>query len=382
MHDRVTEFAFRIYPENLPSLCTEIVGRMPSLSSLGWASPFTEAPDHPKDRDDQVILQLLSSLQMLRKVMPPKGKLDSKFLKAMSSRLPELEAIQFNDFGKMSSHRSSSLKCTLQEGAFPKLYDLFLKSRLDDIRVYLTGGALLPRLRNLSVEGSWAPEHPLTVQQYFTDVTRCYPTLEMVSMNVVVSFEESEDPDLELHPLSREHLNPILSLKQLTHLELRHNHPLQISEDHLAEFGAALPALEKLVLNPEPMYLTRTEITLHSLLIVAQHFPNLFYLGIYLDAQDAVIPKQPYSPAKTRLPPGLLTLHMGVSPIASGSDVPIAEFLLHILSEKERVKISSGISWNPELYEESGKYSATVSERCSKWDGVANAISVLLRSHK
>jgi hypothetical protein len=312
---------------------------------------------------------------MLREVTPPKVDTGGKFLKALSPLLPELEAIQFNNFCETPSDSNSTLECTLQEGAFPKLYDLCLKSHLNDIRVYLTGGALLPRLRNLSVEGSWDVEHPLTIQQFLTDVTRCYPTLEMVSMNVIVSFEE----DYECHPLSPEHLNPILSLKQLTHLELRHNQPLQISEVDLAGFGAALPALEKLVLNPEPLHLTRPEITLHSLLIVAQHFPNLIYLGIYLDAQDTTIPKHTYSPAKTRLSPGLLTLHMGVSPIASDSEVPVAKFLSHILSENGRVKIKSGISWNPKLYGECGKYSNTVSERCRKWDRVANSLSLLLQ---
>jgi hypothetical protein len=200
----------------------------------------------------------------------------------------------------------------------------------------------------------------------------------MVSMNVIASFEE----DMECDPLSREHLNPILTLKQLTHLELRHNQPLQISEVDLAEFGAALPALGKLVLNPEPIRLKRPEITLHSLLIVAQHFPNLIYLGIYLDAQDSAIPKQPYSPAKTRFSPGLLTLHLGVSPIASDSEVPVAMFLSHILSENERVKIKSGILWNPQLYEEGEKYMATVSERCNKWDRVVDSLSLLSQLRK
>jgi hypothetical protein len=162
---------------------------------------------------------------------------------------------------------------------------------------------------------------------------------------------------------------------------LRHNQPLRISEDDLAEFGVALPALENLVLNPEPLQLTRPEITLHSLLVIAQHFPNLFYLGIYLDAQDTTIP-MPYSSAtaKTRLFPDLRTLHVGVSPIAS--EVPVALFLSHLLSENGRVEIQSGISWNPTLFERSVEYSTTVFERCSKWDDVANTLPLLLQLRK
>ncbi|KAI0282471.1 hypothetical protein BGY98DRAFT_85930 [Russula aff. rugulosa BPL654] len=325
MHDKVTEFIFQINSENLPSLRTDIVGRMPSLRSLGWTNSYPSGLRSHKPNDDQELLQLISSLPKLREIAPAKGALGGKFLKTLSSLLPELEAIRSNNLNEMR-FSTSPLKCTLQEGDFPKLYELCLKSYLGDIRVYLTGGALLPRLRNLSVEGGGIAEQTLEVQQFLTDVTRCYPTLEMVSMNLMVNAEE----EYECYPLSPEHLNPILSLKQLTRLELRHNHPLQISEVDLAEFGAALPAVEKLVLNPEPFHLTRPEITLHSLLIVAQHFPNLFYLGIYLDAQDSATP-MPYLPAKTRLFPRLLTLHMGVSPIAS--EVPVTMFLSHILSE-------------------------------------------------
>jgi hypothetical protein len=367
MHDKVTEFKF--YCENLPSLRPYIVGRMPSLRSLRWT-------DYDDSNVDQGLLRLLSSLQKLREVTPPRNVLSGKLLKELSL-LPELEVIQFDALGGIA-HPGLPFKCKLQKGAFPKLYDLCLSSNLDDIRVYLTGGALLPRLRNLLVE-SMHRELPLTVQQFLTNVTRCYPTLEMVSVSVVVSIKEQEQD--ECNPLSPEHLHPLLSLKQLTRLELRHNQPLRISEVDLAEFGAALPALENLVLNPEPLQLTRPKITLHSLLIVAQHFPKLFYLGIYLDAEDTTgTIHMPNSSAKTRLFPDLLTLHVGVSPIAS--DVPVAIFLSHILSESERVEIKSGISWNPELSMGSVKYSATVSERGSKWDRVAISLPPLLQLRK
>jgi hypothetical protein len=376
MHDKVTEFAFKINSKDLPPLCTDIVGRMPSLRSLRWTNNYRESQDL---KDDQGLLQLLSSLQKLREVTPPEDFLSSKFLKALSS-LPELEVIQYDnsDTGRMPYYSISPLKCTLQEGAFPKLYDLRLHSNLDDIRGYLTGGALFPQLRNLSVESA-NQERPLTVRQFLTDVTRCYPTLEMVSMDVIVDIEEQELQD-KCKPLSPQHLNPILLLKQLTCLELRHNRPLRISEVDLAEFGTALPGLEKLLLNPEPLQLTRPEIKLHSLLIVAQHFPNLVYLGIYLDAQNPTIIPMPDSPANTRLFPRLLTLHFGVSPIAS--EVPVAMFLSHILSENECVKIESGVSWDRTLFKDSVKYSATVKKRRTKWDCVVNYLPLLFQLHK
>lgn len=368
MHDKVSEFAFEVctdLPDSLQALKTDIVGRMPSLRSLQWENTYGS---HDKD-NDEVLLQLLSSLQKLRKVTAPKDVLDGVFLKTLSL-LPELEIVQFETTGGIP-YPINPISSTPQEGAFPNLYDICLYSPLDDIRQYLTGGALLPRLRYVSTE-SVAPESPQMVQQFLTDVTRSYPTLEMVLIDIIVSIDKQRDCE----PLLPEHLRPILSLKQLIRLELFHNLPLQISEVDLAEFGAGLPALETLVLNPTPLRLTRPTLTLHSLLTVAQSFPNLFHLGIYLDAEDVMTPMP--SPAKTRMFSYLRTLNIGVSPIAC-DHVPVALFLSHLFSEHEGVDIEFGTTWNEVLYKNSIEYSRTVSKRCERWDEVMRTLPLLLQ---
>jgi hypothetical protein len=371
MHDKVTEFAFEVCadnPENLKALITNVVGRMPSLRSLKWVNSYG---NHEND-NNEALLQLLSSLQKLRELTPPKDALGSLFLKTLSL-LPELEVIQFDTLGGIP-YPINPIFSTPQEGAFPKLYDLCLYSALEDIRQYLTGGVLLPQLKKLGVE-SVVRESPLEVHRFLSDVTRCYPTLEMVTMDIIVSVEKQEDCE----PLSSEHLRPILSLKQLAHLELFHNLPLQISEVDLAELGTALPALETLLLNPQPLLLTRPTFTLRSLLTIAQSFPNLSYLGIYLDAEDITMPTT--SSAKIRMFPYLRTLSVGASPIAR-DHVPVALILSHLFSENEKVVIQSGISWNDALYENSVEYSATVTERCEKWDEVAKTLPLLLQLRK
>lgn len=369
MHDKVTEFAFKVDSENLQSLKTDVVGRMPSLRSLTWKSSFGR---HDHD-DDQALLQLLSGVQKLREITLPKDVLDRQFLKTLSL-LPELEVIQCDTLGGIP-YPIAPIGSTLQEGAFPMLCDLFLNSTLDDIRLYLTGDALLPRLKELSVESVHA-EPSATVQEFLADVTRCYPTLETVSMDVVVSIDKQE----ECEPLFHENLCPILSLKQLTRLELRHNLPLRISEVDLAGFGAALPALETLVLNPEPLLLTRPKFTLRSLLTVNQSFPNLSHLGIYLDAEDVTMPT-PHSPAKIRVFQYLRTLNVGVSPIGA-DQVPVALFLSHLLSESEGVVIESGVSWDKKLLGNSVDYSASVLKRCDRWVEVAKTLPLLLQLRK
>lgn len=371
MHDKIAEFAFCLDYNEPVLLTTDIVGRMPSLTSLTCTSSGSSSFRLYNPSNEQQLLKLLSELQKLQEVTLPKNLLDDRFLKTLSL-LPELRVIQFDTLGGLPGPITPAIGSTLEDGAFPVLYDLCLESALDDVRRYLTRGALLPRLKNLSVESVY-PEPAQTVHQFLVEVTRCYPGLETVSVDVIVGIGEQ---DL-CEPLLAEHFCPLLSLHQLVHLELRHNLPLQISETDLAELGAALPSIESLVLNPEPLLLTRPRFTLRSLLSVADNFPNLFHLGVYLDAQEDTTPPAP-SVSRTRMFPCLRTLNVGVSAI--GSDhIPVALFLSHLLSENERVVVQSGVSWNKELFEESNEYSATIRTRCRRWDEVAKTLPLLLQ---
>lgn len=364
MHDKITEFAFSLDYNGSALLTTDIAARMPSLTSLRCIS-FRR--HNPSQR--QQLLKLLSEWQKLQEVTLPKDFLDDQFLKTLSF-LPELRVIQFDTLGGLPGPTTPTIRSTLEDGAFPMLYDLCLDSTLDDMRHYLTSGALLPRLKNLSVE-SVHPEPSQTVQQFLAEVTQCYPSLETVSVDVIVSIGKQDSCE----PLMPEDLCPLLSLHQLVRLELRHNLPLQISDIDLTELGAALPSIESLVLNPEPLLLTRSRFTIHSLWTVAQNFPNLFHLGLYLDAQEDMTPPAPSVPG-TRMFPYLRTLNVGVSAI--GPDhVPVALFLSHLLSENERVVIQSGVSWNKELFERSNEYSTAVRTRCRRWDEVVKTLPLL-----
>jgi len=200
--------------------------------------------------------------------------------------------------------------------------------------------------------------------------------LEAVSFDVIVDIGQQDGCE----PLLPEHLRPLTSLKQLTRLELRHNLPIQISEEDLAEFGAAFPTIETLVLNPEPLLLTKPKFTLSSLLFVSQKFPNLSHLGIYLDAEDVTTPA-PYLLAKIQIFPYLRSLNVGMSPIGE-KHVSVALFLSRILSESEEMVIQSGVSWYEGLFDTSGEYVEKVDQRRSKWEEVEKALLVLLQAHK
>lgn len=370
MHDKVKEFAFSLETEDPMSFATDVVGRMPSLLSLKCTC-FAAFYDPTYD---PILKHLFAHLPKLQEITLPKQALGGQILKALSL-LPELKVVQFDNVGGIRCTPEPVIADTLEDGAFPMLDDLCLDSTLEDMRHYLTGGALLPRLRYLSVESA-NPESALAVQEFLSDVTRCYPFLETIAIDVIVSVEEQE----ACEPLMPEHVHPILSLGRLTRLELRHNLPLQISEADLAEFGAALPAIEFLVLNPEPLLLSKPCFTIHSLPSIGQNFPNLLHLEIYLDAEDVVTEVTPPL-TKTRAFPYLRVLNVGVSPLGP-DQVPVALFLSYLLSDNERVDIRSGSSWNPELFEFSANYGTILQERCQRWEEVAKTLPLLLQLRK
>ena len=368
MHDKVKEFAFSLENDYPMTLATDVVGRMPSLLSLKCTcfSAFYD-PNY-----DSVLKHLFSHLPKLQEITLPKQALSGQILKTLSL-IPELRVVQFDNVGGIRCIPTPVIEDTIEEGAFPMLDDLCLNSTLEDMRRYLTGGALLPRIRNISVE-SVNLESPLAVQEFLTDVTRCYPSLETIGIDVIVSIGAQEGCE----PLMPEHIHPILSLKQLTRLELRHNLPLQISEVDLAEFSAALPAIEFLVLNPEPLLLSKPLLSIHSLPTIGQHFPHLFHLEIYLDAEDIRTPPPPPPVGKI---PHLRVLNVGVSPLGP-DQVPVALFLSYLLSDNERVEIRSGSSWDLELFDYSAEYETLLEERCKRWEEVAKTLPLLLQLRK
>jgi len=370
MHDKVTEFLFDYDSINsIPSLASNVLGRMPSLTSLEWTNRWWQ------DRKDiPSLLRLLSGLQKLQRITLPKYFLGDRLLKTLSL-LPELKVVRFDTMSE-SGPFNPVIKGTLEEGAFPMLYDLCLCGALDDMRRYLTGGTLLPRLKNLSV-GSFRRESPSTVQRFLADVTECYPALEVISFSVIGRQGCCK-------PLRRENLCPLVSLKQLTRLELRHDLPIQISEDDLAEFSAAFPTIETLVLNPEPRLPKKPRFTLSSLLFVAQKFPNLSHLGIYLDAEV----RAPYSLVKIQTFSNLRTLNVGWSPI--GADhVSVALFLSRLLSESEGVVIRSGVPlgeadyhYSEELEEYGDELEEEIDERRRRWQEIVKVLPPLLQLYK
>lgn len=371
MHDKVKEFGFSLETEDLMTLATDVVGRMPSLLSLKCLC-FSEFYD---PECDPILKHLFSHLPKLQEITIAKQALGGHLLKVLSL-LPELRVLQFDNVGGIPCNPAPVIADKLEDGAFPLLDDLCLDSTLEDMRHYLTGGALLPRLRCLSVE-STNLESPIAVEEFLSDVTRCYPFLGTIAIDVIVSIEEQEGCE----PLMMEHVHPILSLGQLTHLELRHNLPLQISEDNLAEFGAALPSIQFLALNPEPLLLSKPPFTIHSLPSIGQSFPNLSHLEIYLDAEDVGTQPTPPPLAKMRVFPYLRLLNVGVSPIGP-DQVPVALFLSYLLSDNERVEIRSGSSWDPQIFEQSDEYRTAIEERCQRWGEVAKTLPLLLQLRK
>ncbi|KAI0060964.1 hypothetical protein BV25DRAFT_1839295 [Artomyces pyxidatus] len=373
MHENIAQYAVLLdaTTRGIDDFLVDITARMPALRDVTVACP----PGLGDFAGQSVLQSLFRGVPMLRKIVLPKECLDGHVLKELSA-LPELEVIEFDTLGGIKCD-NPVIDVTLDDGAFPSLWDLCLNSYvgLQDMRRFLVGGALLPRLTSLFVE-SLNPELASTVHDFLNGIVTSYPNLEVFAMDIVMD----TDAEVKDHSITMEHVRPLLTLKKLKSLELRHSLPLKLTPDDFAELASAFPLLENLVLNPEPLDLIKPSLDLEALITLAQHCPQLHTVGIYVDAETAgeIVLRHKTTP---RLPL-LRTLNFGVSPIGA-DQVPIALFLSHVVSEEVTVCLESGVTWSAELYAGSPTdYSGKVADRCDAWAEVAKMVPLLMQLKK
>ncbi|KAI0048113.1 hypothetical protein FA95DRAFT_1558387 [Auriscalpium vulgare] len=375
MHEGITEFHVLLQPLAPQSVMMEgyfadVTARMPALQTLCLLCPLGDGGYIPT----AAFQTLVAGAQKLKRIKLPKDSLNGATLKELA-KLPHLGAIEFDTDGGLKSDNTPTIQKTLAPTDFPALWDLCLNSDLADMRTFLVGGALLPNLKCLFVD-SLNAEKASTVHDLLVDIAASYPDLEMFAMDVVVPMHEQ----LASETLTLSHIRPLLSLKSLKSLELRHNFPLDLTEEDVAELAQALPKLENLVLNPEPLELCKPTLDLQVLLTLARHCPALQKVSIYLNA-DATSALSLPSTSTSRLFPALHTLVFGVSPIAA-EHVPISLFLSHLVSDNAVLKIEYGLTWSDELYQADDVYAQFASVRYDRWAEVAKTVPLLLELRK
>ncbi|KAI0320857.1 hypothetical protein OF83DRAFT_1168946 [Amylostereum chailletii] len=370
MHEGVTEYRMYVsipHDVSFEAYSSDITERMPHLTDL--------VIDHIPALNGASIAAMLRALPKLKRVLLPKHALHGPVLTELG-RLPELEVIGYDSQGGLKTHESH-INVSPEPGAFPVLWDLGLGSTLTDMKHFLVGGALLPKLTHLFLE-SINVEEPASIQDTFSAIAEGYPQLKSFSVDIGVDILTAYTDNIK--PLSFEHIRPLLPLHQLTTLEIRHNLSLCLSEESLVELGTALPNLQNLLLNCDPLRLGSPSLTLHALLPLAEFCPNLRRLGLYVDAcatETLTVPKRASKPRFT----SLRYVNFGTSPIGT-SVVPVALFLSALFADADAdtvVKVEAGVMWNEDLFvDDVDGFSETTTENCMRWGEVAKMMPLLV----
>jgi hypothetical protein len=134
--------------------------------------------------------------------------------------------------------------------------------------------------------------------------------LELILRLRNLAVDPSETPRLDLNDLA-----PLLLFPKLRVLELYCCQPLALTDAELLELLSGLPALERLLLNHEPLdnsgHLPRSLLSLNALNVVSVCCRGMKELGLYLRYKKIGL----YSAENLVMPTGLLVYDMGTSPL-------------------------------------------------------------------
>lgn len=196
--------------------------------------------------------------------------------------------MQFDDVEGDELALSSSMtpKCTLEEGAFPKLSVItFSASTVPDILAFFTQPAF--PLANLTVVWVHAPivPDPSHVEALFADLLRAVPSMVDLSLGLLrLSYTGPSDLE-DVKPLTLRTILPVTRWSSLRSFSVSHPRPISLTDDEVDAFARALHVdFEELLLNLNPLIATPPTLTLKAFLPVASRFRKLKELGLYFDA--------------------------------------------------------------------------------------------------
>ncbi|KAJ6577212.1 hypothetical protein B0H19DRAFT_932930 [Mycena capillaripes] len=379
MHANVKRFAFWlpyfIPPDSPLPFFRDIVSRMPNLTVLDIRSN-----DMNKIEDSMVYL--LRSLLKLRKVVFPRFSLTTHLAETLQ-HLADLACVEFQyvaEQGCGDPADTEVFRPLLKMGAFPSLCDLSLTCGIEDCTSLMKQTSAPTNLTALYVD-SRLMESPATVHEILELLANNCQLLE--SLGIVTLINVADPPPTLADVLSTERisyatLQPLQKFPNLTIFEIIHQYPLDLKLEDLEQLARSWPSLRKLILNNEPVVSDDCPLTLKALIPFAKHCPELEQLGLFINASTADLP----STYEVELPPSyrskpfakLRRLSTGVSLIADAGAVAL--FLSQICPLNTHLEC--GITWDIELDEETGFYSAIV-DRCTKWAKAAELLPLLTK---
>jgi len=344
----------------------DLATRMPNLINLDFRSYV------PMRDIESEMVELFEALPRIRKVTFPRYYLTTKIAEALS-KLDQLGVIEFQYLAEQGAGNAEDINPftpTLEEGAFPTLWDHSMAVRYDDAARFLNLPFSPANLTMLYIDSDII-ESPTSIRNMLSVVAENCQLLKFIALvslrnaSSSAMIEEEFDPEMSI---TIDTIKPALKLPNLTTLELVHQYPLSFKQSDLELLASSWPSLETLLLNTEPVFLKESNLTLEALLPFAKHCPQITHLGIFVDAtiDELTMPTVQFQSLKR--------LSMGVSVI--DHDNPVALYLSQILPLG--CKVDCGITWD-EAKEVEHELSHTVQNRCDLWTKVSELLPVLTK---
>ncbi|KAK2467602.1 hypothetical protein APHAL10511_000457 [Amanita phalloides] len=356
----------------LRSFFAEVMDRMPNLTYLNVKLNFALS------RIESEVAELLQGLKKLKKFAAPRYCVTTNLMNALS-KLESLGCIEFqyaDNQGCGDPEDVAEFNPSVEEGAFPSLWDLGLAVGYQDLTRFIHTSFAPTNLRMLYLD-SQVLELPENVKALLTAVSENCQLLHTLAL---LSRVEVPNGVLNLHPedeqcVTYDTLKPLLSCANLVSFELVHGCPVIITQEDIEELAEKWPSLETLLLNNEPGFINNASLTLDALLPFAKHCPRLRHLGLFINASTIgqTYNSTPTSSLSKRIriprdPPrfkSLQRLSMGVSPI---SDVNGVTLYLSSICPMECL-VESGVTWD-ERQHVAPEIVRAIRIRCERWTHV------------
>ena len=349
----------------------DVTARMPKLITLDIRSSV------PMNAIQEEMIVLISSLPKLHKIVFPRFYVTTKVAEALS-RLEHLSVIEFqyaSEQGCGAPGDVEPFQPVLTEGAFPALWDHSITASFDDVARFVDIPFAPTNLTSLYVDSDDI-ETPKSVYDILSILSE---NCQMLKFLALVSLRDAgtaflESPFDETMIITMETLQPVLKLVNLTSLELVHQYPFALKQHDIELLAATWPGLETLLLNTEPVYSEKSNLTLEALTPFAKYCPKLTHLGIFLDATTVETPLALSATYPTPVFQRLRRLSMGVSIIKD--DHTVALYLSQLLPLQ--CTLDCGITWDDST-EIDPEIDTVVQDRCDVWAKVAEFLPLLTR---
>ncbi|KAI0773038.1 hypothetical protein BD413DRAFT_690697 [Trametes elegans] len=346
MHDNIKHFAVRLIPTDDYSFGVffqEIALRMPKLIELDLRFNF------PMRDIEEALCKLLTDLPELEKIILPKFTLTAKIIEQLS-KSPKLRVVQFEFPESQGTGDVSDVHNwfpNVDEEAFPALHDLSVSVHLPHMIRFLNSDFSPSHLQCLYVHVLYVVP-PYQVQEFLESVAKNCKQLTQLFLD----FAGDPSPLIFRTSLPDEDrigwnsLRPLTKLPKLTQFELHWETALAVTHADVEELASSMPALEVLVLNPEPLPTPQPPaLTLRALIPFAQHCRNMRELSLCVDASATDTLEDAARELHAALPPvrfqKLRELTFGLSRITHPES--IALFLSRLCPVG--VTVAAGVSW-------------------------------------